>query len=285
MEGLFVPTRIKRAIEKLTGFLESNNVENKKPTLELLNELSERPSCEPKHNPMVIVHASYESYRHGSFEEENITSLASYLCIMSLNNVEFSYCDRLGKHSEVEIPARDWSMWWADAERQDEEEDDNWSILKSEHFSLRDDVRQILWDTCLEFLKTRPPISIESDDAPEPSEFKEYAKEALENAPYSVVIKFFDLFPTKKLEFSDARAAALFLVLKPDYKYTVSYTDKTGQYHRNVEKTVNPGRDKYTVEQTFEDVVSDWTPPVSVEMLPESCPFDKLLEMAKKTIL
>lgn len=317
MEGRIVPKNIRKAAKRMHDYLASDGADYSYEGCceKLLKTIASAPIALRKANPNICVRYEYENYRQGSFEEECICMLASYILIMthhaSTGDGVFCYNDRVGKHSSVEVAPEEFEASWTTKGLVDKDKGD-WSWLKSTRFELHQDGRLMLWDACLEWLRNRKPEGylVEDDDIPDHTEFIATFYAVYERIPYIVKLTFSNVYKTHKMvrdalgfsvnvfkeefashtiEFMDPRVAAAFYVLQLAFHTRVTITDAKGK-SAMVVITAEPSK----LAPCYVTLVSDmtsveshpWMPPADVQWQtwPQGEGWFDLVERAKANL-
>lgn len=299
MEGLppLVPEKVRTAAKRVRKYIDEHGKDHEygECCVKLLRTIENMPIAHRKANPNVILHYEYDSYRSGSFEEEYVCTLASYILIMALyastGEGGFCYTDRVGKHSQVDVNPNEFTVDWtargADGTDDDDDEDD-WSWLKSERFDMHEETRRALWTACLEWLKNIKPegFQIDGDQMPDYHDFIETFDAVYEKHNYCTVqltvakaYKSHDIscsgrgkwVYTEKdvdyhVDFMDARIAAIFYVQRPTIDINVMVTDSEGTRSKQT-LSIDTSKFEVTAKTSNDETSVDsfpWTPPDNI---------------------
>lgn len=281
---------------------------------------SRETRCTP--NPLVVVH--FEWYgRDGSFEEDHLCRLSSWVLINCYSEVvdiiRMSYCDRVGKHSEVEATLEDYSVRWAPDVGYDAAsvrlDDDRFRWPSEDARALSDAADARLEAACLQWLAEQAlhPGGYDGDRDPIPAwrGFVDTFKRTLAESPYAVAFQFDDAYHIDErkqvypsghvvesnpqrfyITFEDPRVAAYFYAARPaSITFTSDrYIDVETNEGTTREVTFNPqsiepkalfGAEACEACTTGN---AEWEPPSDDEAWKEwsdHAPWEELLERAK----
>lgn len=252
----------------------------------------------PERNPYVLLRYEYNGY-YGSFKKKYLVPLVDFV-IIALANPTFCYHDEVGKHSEVEAAADEFSVQFADEAILEKyygtsyevwNLDGDYAPFYSEE--AKEELRRV-------FAEETPAYSVDQDDVPVPQDFIPLIERVLEKYPMECTLVWENAVDTGKkmwngkpdlldisIEFTDAREAALFVATAPNIDYfTWRKKDRLYPVHISSLKNVQPFFEDDTVGTKSRKL---WTPDAHQwDQLQKECapraPWDEMLSAAKSVM-